>query len=235
MYENGSLAKLTIQAYSDPQLSENKKVGEPFKALINPEKYALGYKTEYQSTEAVGDSAPTLQFVHSESSELEFEFLFDRSGVFPEYQNDNQDGVEEDIRTFKKVVFQYNGDIHKPNYLKINWGTLDFNCVLLELNIEYKLFRPDGKPIRALAKTKFRSFIDEDLRVATENASSPDLTHVRTVKEGDTLPLMTHRIYGDSRYYLEVAKANKISNFRKLRVGQEIVFPPLQKPVGSNG
>lgn len=234
MYENGSLAKLMIKAYSDPRLSESDYI-DTFDALINPEKYTLGYKTEYQSTEGQGNSAPTLQFVHSESSEMEFEFLFDRSGVFPEYQNDNQDGVEEDIRNFKKIVFQYNGDIHKPNYLKINWGTLDFNCVLLELNIEYKLFRPDGKPIRALAKAKFRSFIDEDLRVATENASSPDLTHVRTVKEGDTLPLMTHRIYGDSRYYLEVAKANKISNFRKLRVGQEIVFPPLQKPVGSNG
>ena len=65
MYESGSLAKLYIQAYSDPQLSESKKVGLPFEALINPEKYTLGYKTEYQSTEAVGDSAPNLQFIHS--------------------------------------------------------------------------------------------------------------------------------------------------------------------------
>jgi len=40
---------------------------------------------------------------------------------------------------------------------------------------------------------------------------------------------MTFRIYGDSKYYLEVAKANNITNFRKLTVGGKIFFPPIQK------
>ena len=95
------------------------------------------------------------------------------------------------------------------------------------MDITYKLFKPDGTPIRALVKAKFKGFVEDVLRVAKENNSSPDLTHVRMVKEGDTLPLMTFRIYGDSKYYLEVAKANKIQNFRKLKVGQEIFFPPI--------
>jgi nucleoid-associated protein YgaU len=62
-----------------------------------------------------------------------------------------------------------------------------------------------------------------------ENNSSPDLTHIRMVKDGDTLPLMSFRIYGDSKYYLEVAKANNITNFRKLTVGRKIFFPPIEK------
>jgi len=49
------------------------------------------------------------------------------------------------------------------------------------------------------------------------------------VKEGDNLPLMTYRIYGDPKYYLEVAKANGIANFRKLKAGQMIVFPPIER------
>lgn len=97
------------------------------------------------------------------------------------------------------------------------------------MDITFKLFKPDGTPLRATAKAKFKGFVEDNLRIAQENNSSPDLTHVRIVKEGDTLPLMTHRIYGDSKYYLEVAKANQISNFRKLKVGQQIFFPPIEK------
>jgi nucleoid-associated protein YgaU len=85
------------------------------------------------------------------------------------------------------------------------------------------------EPLRATARAKFKGFVEDNLRVAMENNSSPDLTHVREVKKGDTLPLMTFRIYGDSKYYLEVAKANNITNFRKLEVGQRIFFPPIEK------
>ncbi|HPF52255.1 MAG TPA: hypothetical protein PK335_11805, partial [Draconibacterium sp.] len=83
--------------------------------------------------------------------------------------------------------------------------------------------------LRASARAKFKGFIEDNLRVALENNSSPDLTHVRMVNEGDTLPLMTYRIYGDSKYYLEVARVNKLTNFRKLKVGQKIFFPPIEK------
>ena len=97
------------------------------------------------------------------------------------------------------------------------------------MNVEFKLFNPDGTPIRAVAKAKFQEFVEDDLRVAKENNQSPDLTHLRTVKAGDTLPLMSFRIYGDSKYYLEVAKANNIHNFRSLITGQQLFFPPIIK------
>ena len=69
----------------------------------------------------------------------------------------------------------------------------------------------------------------EAQRAAREKKSSPDLTHERVVKEGDNLPLMTYRIYGDPKYYLEVARVNGLTNFRKLTPGQKIVFPPIEK------
>jgi nucleoid-associated protein YgaU len=111
----------------------------------------------------------------------------------------------------------------------IKWGALLFKGSLVDLSIEYRLFASDGTPLRANAKLKVKGTIDDDLRVAKENNQSPDLTHYRKVKAGDTLPLMCYRIYGDSNYYLEVARVNKIMQFRKLKPGQEIFFPPLQK------
>jgi nucleoid-associated protein YgaU len=53
------------------------------------------------------------------------------------------------------------------------------------------------------------------------------LTHSRIVKSGDTLPLLSKEIYGNSAYYLQLAQANNLDDFRNLQPGQEIFFPPL--------
>ncbi|HNW50969.1 MAG TPA: hypothetical protein PKH79_07805 [Prolixibacteraceae bacterium] len=235
---NGELIKLKIKAFNDDHFTNEVADGD-FKTLLNPENYTFKYKIEQQEGQASGTSSLAPKFNKSLPEELEFQFIFDRTGVITDYgkpgtdddktYKDEGQGVIDDIEKFKKVVFDYNGDQHKPNYLIISWGTLLFKCSLTEMDITFKLFKPDGTPLRAVAKAKFKGFVEDDLRVAMENKSSPDLTHIRIVKEGDTLPLMTFRIYGDSKYYLEVAKANKINNFRKLKVGQPIHFPPIAK------
>jgi nucleoid-associated protein YgaU len=110
------------------------------------------------------------------------------------------------------------------------WGENSiFKGRVTEVSINHKLFKPDGTPIRASATVKFRSSIEEQKRAAQENRSSPDLTHVRKIKFGDTLPLMCYRIYGDPKYYLQVAEANGLDNFRRLKPGTDIFFPPLEK------
>jgi LysM repeat protein len=237
---SGELIKLRIKAYSDEQFSEEVADGE-FKTLLNPENYKFSYKIEQNDDQASGTSAAAPRFNKALPEDLDLEFVFDRTGVITDYGapgtsddkmfKDEGGGIIDDIEKFKKVIFDYNGDEHKPNYLIISWGTLLFKGTLSEMDITFKLFKSDGTPLRAVARAKFKGFVEDNLRVARENNSSPDLTHVRIVKEGDTLPLMSFRIYGDSKYYLEVARANQISNFRKLIVGQKIFFPPIQKVV----
>ena len=235
---SGELIKLRIKAYKDEQFTEEVGDGE-FKTLLNPEQYKFNYKIDQNEDQASGTSAASPRFNKALPEDLELEFVFDRTGVLVDYGKsgsaddntfrDEGNGIIDDIEQFKKVIFDYNGDEHKPNYLIISWGTLLFKGTLSEMDITYKLFKPDGTPLRATARAKFKGFVEDNLRVAKENNSSPDLTHIREVKEGDTLPLMTFRIYGDSKYYLEVAKVNRITNFRKLTVGQKIFFPPVEK------
>lgn len=225
--ETGKLSKLKIQAYSDKGFSKKVENGE-FTTYMNPEKYTYHYKIEQNKTQASGTSDLAAKFSKKLPEELEIEFLFDRTGVLPDYPA-TQDGVIDDLNKFKDIILKYNGDEHKPNYLTITWGSLLFKGSMSDMSIEFKLFKSDGAPIRAVAKVKFTGFTEDKLRVARENNSSPDLTHYRVVKEGDTLPLMTYRIYGDSKYYLEVAKVNKLPNFRKLTAGQRLIFPPIQK------
>ena len=213
----GELKKLKVTGYKDERFTQKVGDGE-FSTLLNPEKYTFKYKVEYTEAQGQGTSATMPKFVRTPPEDFELDFLFDRTGVIKGQDNASGDGIIDD-----------SGDEHKPNYVMIGWGTLLFKGTLLEMSIEFKLFGSDGTPLRAVAKTKFKGTVEDDLRVAKENNNSPDLTHIRVVNLGDTLPLMTYRIYGDSKYYLEVAKANNLSQFRKLEVGQKIMFPPIEK------
>ena len=69
--------------------------------------------------------------------------------------------------------------------------------------------------------------IDPETKAKQDNKNSPDLTHLREVVEGDTLPMMCYKIYGDCKYYLQVAEYNEIVNLSYLKPGQIIEFPPL--------
>lgn len=229
---NGAAARIIVRAFSDKDF-QNAITGEDgnnleYSTYLNPTKYAFNNKIDVGKDQAPGTSDLGANFVKKLPEELDIEFLFDRTGILPEYEA-LSDGIYSDLDLFKKVILQYNGDFHKPNYVTITWGSMLFKGCMLDLNVEYKLFKPNGAPIRAVAKVKFIGFTSDELRAAKEKKSSPDLTHIRTVKEGDTLPLMTYRIYGDSKYYLEVARVNKLPNFRKLTTGQQIYFPPIQK------
>jgi hypothetical protein len=225
---SGELTKLKIKGYKDERFSQEIADGE-FNTLMNPETYRIRYEVSQNQNQAQGTSSTAPRFNKTLPEDLQLDFIFDRSGVIKGFADENGVGIIDDIEKFKKIVLDYNGNQHKPNYLVISWGSLLFKGSLKDMEITYKLFKPDGTPIRANIHATFKGFIEDNLRVARENNNSPDLTHIRVVGEGDTLPLMTFRIYGDSKYYLEVAKANKLVNFRKLTPGQQIFFPPIEK------
>jgi len=222
---NGPLKKLNITAYEDIDFKKPISNGS-FDTLVNPEKFSLSYAIEYDDKQPAGTSAHALPFKKIKPSDLEIQILFDGTGVF---NNGKKVKVTDEIAKFKEMMFSIEGKTHRPNFVIISWGSLLFKGCLLDINFEYKLFDSDGEPLRVVAKAKYKSAVEDNLRAAEENKSSPDLTHIRVVKAGDNLPLMTHRIYGDSKYYLEVAKYNKLSNFRKLIPGTEIIFPPIEK------
>lgn len=231
MAESGKLEKMLILAFADSKKAEDgglKEADDSFEALINPETYTLDYKLKFsESGQGHGTSGKQLKYEYTAPEEITFEFLFDDTGII---DGKPRDSIAEDIKKFKQVLIEYKGDAHEPRHFKLVWGQNSiFKGRVTEVGITYKMFKHDGTPIRAVAKVKFKSSIEEQKRAAKENKSSPDLTHIRKMKSGDTLPLMCFRIYGDPKYYLQVAKVNQLGNFRNLAPGTEIVFPPIEK------
>jgi hypothetical protein len=230
MANNGKLEKMLILAFETSEEAENggkTEAKDSFEALINPETYTLEYKVETADGQGQGTSGAQVRFAYTMPEELTFEFLFDNTGIID--GKAKKDGIFYDVNRFRQLLTEYQGSSHEPYHLKLVWGNLLFKGRAIEVGITYKLFNPDGQPIRAVVKVKFKGSIEEKKRAAQENRSSPDLTHWRKVKAGDTLPLMCYRIYGDPRHYLSVAEVNGLGNFRNLTPGMELVFPSIEK------
>jgi hypothetical protein len=137
--------------------------------------------------------------------------------------------VTDQLNDFRKRVLHYEGEIHRPYYLIIYWGTLLFKGVLTAIEIEYKLFNTDGAPVRAIARCGFKGTIDEELVLRLEKRASPDVTHERVMKASDRLDLMTGRIYNDEKYLQQVAEFNNLDSFRSISPGTRIYFPSIEK------
>jgi hypothetical protein len=225
---SGGLEKMLVIAYQKSNFSS--EVGR-FTVYINPESYSHGYKICWNDVQAQGSPGGSPNFNKIPSDTLKFELVFDGTGVIPTKLPGvlpfTGDGVAAQVDAFKKLVFSYNGNIHSPNFLKLSWGTLLFKCRLQSLDISYTLFKPDGTPLRARADATFVGYNDEVELALQAKKSSPDLTHVVTVKAGETLPLLCYRIYGSSDLYSQVARVNGLVDFRALSVGSQLVFPPL--------
>ena len=222
MAERGALEKLLIRAYEKPDYSGD-PVGE-FEAYVNPNEITLSYEMEYDSAQGSGTTNSRMEFKKVKPGDTALTFFIDGTGA-----NGRPADVQQKVEQFQTVT-GYNGNIHRPNYLKVAWGTLQVKrCVLKSASIAYKLFKPDGVPLRAVITANFTDNSDDQTRVAVAQDKSPDLTHVRLIKAGETLPLLCDQIYGDPERYLEVARANRLDHFRRLTPGVKIFFPPLEK------
>ena len=235
------LEKLKIHVYGN-----RRRIGLPqdtFEVMFNPESYSLRYQNVYQSYQGVNTSARTAKYSLSKPSELSLKLILDNSGIVSDpnlagalltgsalmNKSSGKNDVYKRVQQFLGLTVFMDGQLHEPKFLKIEWGDLIFNCRLASVNISYTLFNRSGQPTRAELDTEFVDDIEDSKRLRLENKSSPDLTHVRTVNADETLPIMANRIYGNSNYYIQLAQANQLNNFRKLRVGSNIVLPPLDK------
>lgn len=205
----------------------DKSPSSAFEAMVNPSSIKYSTSIEYVKDEAQGNVKSENKFAKYGDETYEFTLILDGTGVIGK----DSDSVTDAIKNFKKIALQYVGNKHEPNKVKLSWGnTIDGEeCRLKNFSIDYKLFDTDGSPLRADMQVTFVAATDLSKEAKVKKSSSPDLTHVRVVKKGDTLPMMCQNIYGDSSMYVEVAKANELVNFRYLEPGSEIIFPPIKK------
>ena len=216
----GVLTKYKMFAYSDAAFSQ---LVDTYTLQLNPETYKHSHSASYDKVQSSETAGQTTKFVVMVPQTVTFEFYLDATGLIPGVPN-----LAAEIKRFKAIVYAYNGQVHSPNYVKLVWAGAPFKCRLTSLDIEYTLFKPNGMPLRAKLSVSFEEFLAPAEIEQLAKKNSPDMTHMRTVQAGDTLPLMCFRIYGDSNYYIQIARFNGLADFRQLKVGSEVQFPPVR-------
>ncbi|MCA6924674.1 CIS tube protein [Pectobacterium versatile] len=216
------MEKITIKS-----ITSKGSVAQTFSATLNPNsiKHNFGISYTNSGLQQQGDISPKTAFKGYESEKLDFELLLDGTGVTG---NTSTNTVQKQLSTLKKVTYAYNGEQHEPYPVVISWGSsVSFRGRLTSININYSLFDSSGNPLRATVSLSFTKFLTQKEKSALKKQSSPDLTHMIEFKAGDTLPMLCHKIYNDSSYYLEVARANHLISTRQIKPGTRLYFPPL--------
>jgi hypothetical protein len=221
------LEKLKIRAYKSRARGTGDLLGT-FEAMFNPESYQQTWAITYGPPRGTGTSLPKAIYHRHKPSDLKIKLLLDGTGVdeMGIAALAGRKTVAKRVEEFLKLTFRMRGQNHEPNYLKVEWGDLIFSCRLGSVVISYTSFDRDGTALRAELDTTFLAEVDDKKRLAEENKSSPDLTHHRVVRAGDSLLLLTKEIYGTADPYLVVAAANGLDDFRNLVPGQERSFRP---------
>jgi nucleoid-associated protein YgaU len=120
-----------------------------------------------------------------------------------------------------------------PPFITFTWGSeTTFKSVCTSLTVAFKLFRPNGDPIRADVKMTLKQA--EAASTASSNGANrgtnpttrANAGHgVHTVKDGDSLPSIAYEAYGDATSWRAIADANGIENPLHLRRGRTLSLP----------
>lgn len=223
--QDGQLTKLVFIPCRDASCSEEDTSIGRYTVMFNPNSIAVKLQVDRDGTQADGETSAPMTFKRIKPQDYSFEFVIDGTGSNGEAKKN----VPEEVEQFLRVIYNYQGDAHQPNFVKILYGSVLLKCVLKTVDITYNLFTPNAKPLRAKVNASFTSCLDQDLSEMINNKSSPDLTHLRKLKRSDKLVSMANNIYKKNTYYLEVARANNLDTFRSLPEGTEIYFPPISK------
>jgi len=240
----GKPSDFTITAFLDTARSKpaGKPAGDPnnLEVQYNPETISVRFENVFQAGQASPSSSVQARFAHGRSRVVQVTLIFDAIDLgaygLANLFTAKSRTVTDNVKLFLRLCQQINSESHEPSYLRLIWhkGVLgpNFDCRLKSVDINYTTFDTDGSPLHAELAAQFLEDLDPEKKAAQDKISSPDLTHRRLVKAGDTLPLLCRDIYGTAEHYLRVAEANSLDDFRLLTPGQELIFPPYAKSGG---
>src|SRR5919112_1589142 len=128
------------------------------------------------------------------------------------------------------------GNSAVPPFVTFHWGSVvSFKAVCTQLTVAFKVFHPNGEPIRADVKMSLKQ-AETASTASSTGANRPgnpttraNAGHgVHTVKDGDTLPSIAYQTYGDATVWRAIAQANDIENPLHLRRGRPLSLPKLE-------
>ena len=207
----------------------------PFDVLFNPTEYSISKSNEWKYEKVTGTAFTPPQFGGGNPRELTLNLLLDKS-LLGKTQH-VRDLTDELFRMIEVPAGSTGGSSRAaPPFITFTWGNeTTFKAACTSLTVAFKLFRPNGDPIRADVKMTLKQA--EAASTASSNGANrgtnpttrANAGHgVHMVKDGDSLPSIAYEAYGDATTWRAIADANGIENPMHLRRGRALSLPRLE-------
>jgi hypothetical protein len=209
--------------------------GDRIECYFNPTEYSVSKSNQWKYDPVTGTTLPKAQFGGGNPRELSLNLLLDASLLSKTAHI--RDVTNDLFKMMEVKEGQTPGDSGAvPPFVTFKWGReTTFKSVCTSLTVAFKLFRPNGDPIRADVKMTLKQA--ETAGTASANganrAGNPttraNAGHgVHTVKDGDSLPSIAYDAYGDATTWRAIADANDIENPLHQRRGRALSLPRLE-------
>jgi hypothetical protein len=208
---------------------------ETIPVLFNPTEYTITKTNSWNFKEVQGQSLPPHEFGGGGPRSISLSLLLDNSVL-----DGSTSVLEITQRLFRMMEVgdgkPAGGARSSPPYVTFRWGAVEtFKSVCTSLTCTYQLFKPNGDPIRAEVKLDLK----QAFAASTSSSNSANLgtnpttraiagAGVHTVQDGDSLPSIAYRAYGDATQWREIAEANGIDDPLRLRRGTPLMLPRLE-------
>ena len=108
-----------------------------------------------------------------------------------------------------------------------NQRRTEFSCVVTSVKQDFKLFSPEGTPLRAVLTLKLEEYVPLQRQIEQLNLQSADHTRSHVLEQGESLALVSWQYLHDARDWRHIAAANGIDDPRRIAPGQTLTVPPL--------
>jgi hypothetical protein len=186
--------------------------------LFNPTDLSVDRGSHYATMPVPGLSMPILQYIRGVSDVLTLDLFLDRT--------DQNSDIENDLARIASFVVIDSG-LHAPPVVEFAWGKFAFTSVVTSFRQKMTLFSEDGRTLRARVTLSLRSYKSAEVQLRDLKLSSPDRTHARVLREGETLAHIANEAYGDPRMWRPIALANNITRPRFIPPGTPLLIPAL--------
>lgn len=225
---------------------------QPIPVMFNPEEYSIRKKQQYSVTTRAGSKTEVADFISKKEDALSMELFFDTtdSGLdvrlytekivalmkptepAPEQKIEKESNTakeskgEENKKPKKKVSKPVAPKLIPPRLLFI-WGSLIFDCVLINVTKKFTMFSPGGFPLRATLSVEFTGHNHAERVFSKVPLGAIDTVKTFSVSRGVTLAQVAARAYGLPSLWRRIADFNGIDNVRKLLPSTKLKIPPM--------
>jgi nucleoid-associated protein YgaU len=204
--------------------------GAPIKCWFNPTQYSITKQNNWTVKQpAAGKKGPPkAQFGGSQPKDLSLDLMFDASDSSKDVRKEVIEKLFDMMEPNPSLASGQSKKSARPPTVTFTWGEVVLKAVVKQLNVQYTLFHPDGKPIRAAVKVTLMEVPEGGLDVGTNPTTRGEVMRAHVVRDGDTLQSIAFTAYSDPTRWRTIAEANDIDDPMNLERGRALAIPRLE-------